>query len=264
MAAVFCACKKDDNKIFYEGGTSPVLTASSTAALVLTSDNKDKVAIKFSWTNPDYKFTTGVSSQDVTYIIQMDTTGSNFTNPNIQEASISKELSTSFTVKEFNSFFNKMGLQYGISHNIEIRVKSTLTNGLSAALYSNVIKLVITPYLDVVVPVPVNGTLWVVGNAFAGGWNNPLLPPYDTEQKFTKISDTKYELIANFIGGGGYKLIQIAGDWGSQYHALDGAIFTDGLFEKKDADPQFPGPAVAGTYKITIDFITGKYKVEKI
>jgi hypothetical protein len=36
------------------------------------------------------------------------------------------------------------------------------------------------------------------------------------------------------------------------------------VFELKDSDPQFPGATVAGKYKITIDFITGKYKVEKI
>jgi hypothetical protein len=36
------------------------------------------------------------------------------------------------------------------------------------------------------------------------------------------------------------------------------------FFEKKDAKQQFPVATVAGKCKINIDFITGKYKVEKI
>lgn len=265
LTALLFSCKKDENKVYFEGGTSPVLSTTAPATMVLdTTKASATIALTFKWTNPQYKFNTGPSSQDVTYILQIDTTGSNFTNPKIQEVAIASGLSYSPTVKEFNSFFNKMELMYNKSHNIEFRIKATLAGGTAVPLYSNVLKMVITPYLDVVVPVPVEGTLWVVGDAFSGGWNNPLQAPYDAAQKFTKLSDTKYELIVNFVGGGGYKLIQKMGDWGSQYHALDGTVFTDGVFEKKDADPQFPGATVAGKYKITIDFITGKYKVEKI
>jgi hypothetical protein len=36
-----------------------------------------------------------------------------------------------------------------------------------------------------------------------------------------------------------------------------------GDFEKKNSDPQFPGAPSAGTYKITVDFQLGKYKVVK-
>jgi hypothetical protein len=32
----------------------------------------------------------------------------------------------------------------------------------------------------------------------------------------------------------------------------------------RDADPGFPGPPTAGNYKISVDFITGKYTVVKL
>ena len=83
VTGFLAACKKDENKVYFEGGTPPVLTASSTADLVLLRANADKSAVIFYWTNPDYKFNTGVSSQDVTYTLQIDTMGSNFGNPNI-------------------------------------------------------------------------------------------------------------------------------------------------------------------------------------
>ncbi len=65
-------------------------------------------------------------------------------------------------------------------------------------------------------------------------------------------------------GGGAYKLIQEQGVWGTQYHMLLGGTWEGGDFEKKDADPGFPGPPSAGTYKITVDFQRGKFKVVKL
>src|SRR6187551_62497 len=96
---VLASCKKDEHKIILESSTAPVFTPSSTAPMVLLGDNKNNVALRFNWTNPDYKFTTGNSSQDVTYTLQVDTTGANFTNPRKQEVSISKDLAISYNVK---------------------------------------------------------------------------------------------------------------------------------------------------------------------
>jgi hypothetical protein len=263
LLAVVASCKKDEHKISYEGGTPPVLTPSSTAPLVLTSSDATKPAIKFTWTNPNYQFTTGLSSQDVTYVLQVDTTGANFSSKNKQEVSIAKDLSTQFTVKELNAVLAKLNLLENMTHNVEFRLKSTLIGG-SVPLYSNVVKMVITPYLDVAVPIPTNGTLWATGDATGAGWANPLGAPYDVSQKFTKISNTLYELTLNMPGGGNYKLIQEQGQWGSQYHMLSGGTWNGGSFEQKDSDPGFPGPPSGGTYKITVNFKTGLYTVVKL
>ncbi|MEO7307961.1 MAG: SusE domain-containing protein [Ferruginibacter sp.] len=274
-AAFILSCKKDENKVYFQGGTNPVLTASSTAPMVLLIANKDNPAITFSWTNPNYQFNTGNSSQNVTYILQVDTAGANFTNPKRQERSISNNLSVTLTVKEVNTFLTKMELQSGVSHNIEFRIKSTLLNG-SVPLYSNVIKISINNYLDFVVeppgtpnPIPfqyADGKLWIVGDAVASGWSNPLPPPYDNSQQFTRaagITDVlHYQATITFNATGGYKLIQTQGVWSTQYHAIDGTAKLSGDFEKKDADPQFPSPG-AGIYKVEINFQTGTYKLTK-
>ena len=269
LMALVSSCKKDENQIVYEGGTAPALTASSTSAMVLNINNKDNFAIKFDWTNPDYRFSTGISSQDVTYTLQFDTAGVNFTSANKQERVIAKDLTVSLTVKELNTFLSKMELQAGVPYNMEIRVKSTLINN-SVPLYSNVIKIKITPYLDFAVEPPgtlagnyLNGNLWVVGDAIASGWSNPLPSPYDVSQKFTRMDVLHYELTVPFNATGGYKLIQEQGVWATQYHALDGTAKLSGDFEKRDSDPQFPSPG-AGTYKIVINFQTGKYTLTKL
>ncbi|MEI9912099.1 MAG: SusE domain-containing protein [Bacteroidota bacterium] len=259
------SCKKQEDIIYYEGGTEPVLSASSAAAMVLSKTNENNFALRFDWTNPNYNITTGLSSHDVIYILEADTTGANFTNPHKAQVSISKDLSREFTVKELNSLFGikQLNLLEGIPHNIEFRIKSTLV-GTAVPLYSNVVKMVITPYLDVAVAIPTAGTLWIVGDATTNGWSNPLPAPYVASQKFTKVSTTLYELTLAMPGGGNYKLIQENGVWGTQYHMLTGGTWSGGDFEMRDADPGFPGPPTAGNYKISVDFITGKYTVVKL
>ena len=264
----FVSCKKDENKIYFEGGTDPVLSASSTGPFVLNKNDANNFAIRFEWTNPDYIFTTGVSSQNVTYTLQVDLAGGNFSSPKLIESAIANELGVSYTVKEFNSFFSRMELAFGRQYNVQFRIKSTLTNG-SVPLYSNVIDITVTPYLDFVVEPPgteangyMDAGLWATGDAFASGWSNPLPSPYDVSQQFTMIDILHYEAILNFNATGGYKLIQKQGEWSSQYHALAPNEALSGDFEKRDADPQFLSPG-AGLYKVEVNFQTGKYKLTK-
>jgi hypothetical protein len=148
---------------------------------------------------------------------------------------------------------------------------SSIGDSKAVPLTSNVITFTTSPFAPppkVEVPGTLannynDGNLWMVGDASFGGWNNPLNAPYNVSQKFTKISKTLYQLTVSLPGGGGYKLIQIPGDWGTQYHMTTGT-WTNGNIEKKDSDPQFPGPPSAGSYKITVDFQLGVYTVVKL
>ena len=265
MVVTFLSCKKDENRIYFEDGTAPLLSANRTTTIPLSFATQDDEAIKLTWTNPNYKFTTGVSSQSVSYLIEIDTAGANFTNPKRQSVAVSHELEKSFTQTQLNDYLlNQMVLVPGIPHNIEIRVKSTLV-GNAVPLASNVLKYTVTPYaIPPKVEPPTNGTLWITGDAAPSGWANPLGAPHDVSQKFTKISNTLYELTLTMPGGGFYKLIQQQGNWGTQYHMLTGGTWEGGDFEKKDADPAFPGPPAAGNYKIQVDFQRGKFTVTKL
>jgi hypothetical protein len=262
-AILLGGCEKDENRIYFEGGTDPVLTGS-TANVILSPTIETQEAIKLSWTNPDYKFTTGVSSQDVNYLIEFDTVGADFASNSKYASTVAKELQKSYTVAELNAILgNNMLLPFGRQYNLEARVTASLTNN-AVPLTSNVVTFTATPYAPPPkVPIPDAGTLWITGDATKAGWSNPLSAPYDVDQKFTKLSNTDYELVLQMPGGGGYKLIQAQGDWGSQYHMLTGGTWQGGSFEKKDADPAFPGPPAAGTYKISVDFQLGKFTVVK-
>lgn len=263
LPAIIWSCKKDENKDYYLGGTAPVLSASVTGNIPLSYTHAGDPAFTLNWTNPNYQFTTGISSQDVTYLIEIDTTGANFTNPNKQSVSVSKDLSITFTQSQFNDYLlNTLQLNTTSSHNIEIRVTSSLGKN-QAMLVSNVMKFTVQPYaIPPKVTPPATGHLYLVGSATAGGWNNPVPVP---TQEFTKVSPTLYEITVNLNGGQEYLLLPLNGDWGHKYAVPDKTVagLNNGGDFKMDASDNIPGPAASGTYKIVVDFQRGKFTVTK-
>lgn len=259
------SCKKAENQEYYEGGTAPVLSSDVSAPMVLDPLRKNVQAVKFSWTNPNYRFTTGVSSQDVGYTLQIDTAGSDFINPDLGELSFSKDLSTALTVGELNKTLLSMNLNPGVTYNLKARVKSALNN-TSVPLYSNVIEFTVTPYLDAAVTPPgtpplfEDGKLFLVGNATAGDWNNPVPVP---TQQFTRIDATHYEITVPLIGGRQYLMLPVNGSWDAKYGNKCGS---DGCNSATGDDfvaagSNIQGPPTDGTYTIKVNFVSGKFTV---
>jgi starch-binding outer membrane protein SusE/F len=259
LIAVVASCKKDEIKSYFEGGTAPVLKASSTSPMALLIGNANNIALKFDWTNPNYQFASGPSSQDVTYTIQVDTTGANFTNPKIGEISIPKELTKTVTVKELNTLLLGMGLLENMPHNMEFRIKSNISNS-NVPLYSNVLKIVITPYLDVVYPVPAK--LFITGSATPASWMGGG-DPENASQRFTKVNSSKFELTVTLSANNSFLFVPVYGDWGNKYGFTGGNNannVTGDNFKPDGGDMK--SPAVTKSYKVTVDFKTGKYTVE--
>ena len=259
---VFLAsCSKEEDREIFLGGKVPVLAASVSGSIPLGFATENNAAVKFSWTNPEYDFASGISSQDVVYTLEIDVAGASFSGANKKAISISKELSIAYTQKEFNIILSDLQLKLNTPASIEVRVIASLGAAVTR-LTSNVMRFNVTPFAPPPkVPVPTMGTLWIIGDAVASGWNNPLPPPFVTNQRFTKVTDTQYELVVA-LKPGAYKLIQENGVWGTQYHMVEGTA-SGGTFQKKDSDPAFPGPATAGNYKIVVDFQTGRFTVTK-
>lgn len=253
------SCDKEQNKVTFIGGTAPKLAVSSTGDLVLLKANENYSSLQFQWTNPDYNFSNGVNTQDVYYTLQIDTTGSNFSNPKAVGVSFTKDVSTSFTVKGLNTTLANLALKDFVPHAFEFRIKATLASS-SVPLYSDVVKINITTYLDVVFPVPAN--LYMTGDATPGGWmagGDPEL----VSQKFIKVNSYTFVLqSATIVSGAGFLLIPVYGDWGAKY-GFTGASHanspTGDSFTPNGSDFKPPAP---GTYKITVNFKTGKYLVE--
>lgn len=258
-------CEKDENMVMFDTGTNPVLSANTLAPQLVPGKEKE-VAMTLNWTNPEYKFNTGISSQDVQYRLEFDTVGANFGNARKGIVVVARDLSRSFTVEQMNALFSGadgMRLPFDRDYNMEVRAISTI--GTTALpLISNVLRFRVRPFSPPpVVVVPDAGTLWTVGDAFASGWNNNLPNGNDVKQKFNRVSNTLYELVVDMPGGGAYKLIQQLGNWDTQYRMLAGGTWEGGKFKKENSDPAFPGPPTGGKYKITVNFQDGVYSVVK-
>ncbi len=262
-AFIFTSCKRDISTINYQGGTPPVLTATELANVEYA--NADQTALILNWTNPNYQFTTGVSSQDVTYTIMIDTVGSNFSKP--YQISVSKNLTYSFTVSQMNDIMqNQMNLLPAMEHMLQIKVVAALVNG-SVPLTSDSLEYTATPYvIPPKVTPPASGTLYIVGSAVAGGWDNPISESNVPSQQLTEISPTEFKLTTQLIGDGEYKFIEDNGSWDQQWSVQKEQPSGDP--STLSADLYFNGanvraPLISGTYIIDVDFQKGKITLIK-
>jgi hypothetical protein len=262
MAVVlFGSCKKDDARDYFQGGSAPVLSADVSGTIPLSYNNRSNEAVMLSWTNPNYQFTSGISSQDVAYLVEIDTTGANFTNPARQSISVSKDLSLTVTQGTFNDYMlNQLQLASGVSHNVEIRVTSTIGVN-SGKLLSNVLKFAVTPYaIPPKITPPASGELYITGSAVASNWTNS--PP--ASQKFTRVSNTLYEITVPLTGNNSYTFLPTYGSWNDKYSIAvknDPNEIYGGDFQWQGND--ILAPPVSGNYKISVDFQRGKFTVTK-
>ncbi len=259
---LLASCKKDENKIFLEEETAPVLTASVNN-LTLEPGLENNTALVLSWTNPNYKFTTGVSSHDVVYTLELDTAGANFNSSRKITTVVAKDLEKRYTVAEINGILgNDMLLQLDPRRDYNLEFRVTASIGSAAKITSNVVALTARPFSPPPkVELPSTGQLFLVGDASPGGWNNPVPIP---DQEFTKVSNTLYELTISLSGGKSLLFLPVNGDWGDKY-GWEGANNSN----NPDGDKLQRGggdikvPADDGTYKITVNFQLGTFSIVK-
>jgi len=273
-AILFTACKKDEAQIVFKGGSAPVLTSTVATGdtLPLISDDSLNTALTLSWTNPNYQFSDGISSLNVTYYLQIDTMGANFSSPNMQTIAINSALDTSFTVTQFNAIIgNGLQVAFGEPHNIQIRIVSflapvnspTLSN--ASTLYSNVYNYIVTPYAPppVVAP-PSSGTLFITGSATPDSWmvgGTPSSVTSPINQQMTQVTPLLYTITLSLIGGQQFLLVPVAGDWSNKYATSNASSATNGGSFSYNAANNFNGPATSGTYTVTFNFQTGLYTI---
>jgi hypothetical protein len=255
------SCKKDEKKVIFEGGTQPVLSTSVNGQVPLSFATQGDQALKLNWTNPDYKFNTGVNSLDVNYNIQIDKTDK-FNSDALKTISVGTDLSKTFTQGEFNDILlNQLQLDTTVVSPVYIRVDAFF-NGGAGQLSSNALTISAKPYpIPPKVKLPVDGKLFLIGSATPGGdatgWNNPVPVP---SQQFTQVTPTIYEITIDLIGGKQYLAIPVNGDWSHKYAVKGGPSASGGDFGYDWSD-NFPGPATSGKYKISLDFQRGKFTV---
>lgn len=254
LVAGFTACDKVADLPFYSKGVAAVLSASSSTVAPAAADS-NKTALTLSWTYPNYSVK---DSSVVKYVIEIDTTGSNFIKGFTKV--VSGTLSTAFTAKELNTILLNKGYASNVPVVMDVRMTSSYVNN-NERIASNILKVKMTPYkIPPKIALPASGKLFLIGSASTGGWNNPVPVP---SQEFARLDETTFAGIFNLNGGQEFLILPVNGDWGHKFSVGDKskANLNQGGDFGYDLNDNFPGPATAGLYKIIIDFQQGKFTV---
>ena len=268
VSSCMLACKKQETLAYFNGGDNPVLTGTANSGgsvINLNAADSAKPGLSLRWTNPNYTFNYGVSSLSVSYIVEIDTAGSNFTNPNRFQIGISQVTDSVLSESVINAgLANQMKLDTSMFHNLEVRVAASIntqSNGAGTVLYSNVLNFTAKPfYPPPAVNPPASGELYIVGSATLS-WNNPVDDP--SVQQFTQVTPTHYQLVTQLIGDGEYKFISVNGSWDAdkqwsiktEQNSGDASTLSYTLYPNGG---NVRAPLQSGTYLIDVDFQTGK------
>lgn len=220
------------------------LTSSPSGPLALQIANASTNALSFSWNASPY------GADTINYELQIDTVGGNFANP--QVIKYGNSLTSNITTSDLNTAAIAAGIIGGTTKNIEFRIVSFIgTNYTKMLGASNTATTSLTTY----VAAPDN--LYIVGDATAGGWNNPVPTP---SQQFTRIDAVSYGIIINLTSSGSYLFLPLNGDW---THKYGGSSATGGTLLADNAVPSSntPGPVTSGLYEIIVNFQTNTYTV---
>ncbi|MDO9375870.1 MAG: SusE domain-containing protein [Ferruginibacter sp.] len=255
LTLAFAACNKVDDLPFYKTGTSATLAASTTTIAPKVADS-NSVALTLNWTLPDHS----TDTNRIKYVVEIDSTGRNF-SASYRKTEVGK-LTTSFLAKELNAILLGMGFAYDKAYDMDIRVISSYNNN-NERLASNTVKVNIKTYKvpPKVLP-PATKTLYLVGNATAGGWDNPV----SAAQQFTMIDSVTYEGTFYLNGGKQFLLLPLNGNWDNKYSVANNAVpgLNAGGAFGLNLSENFPGPAKTGTYKVRVDFQRGLFTVTPV
>lgn len=160
-ALVLWSCKKDEVQTIAKKGQAGTLTASQ-ATLALTSTNAKDTVETFSWAPTDYGFSAAIK-----YTLQIAKGGTNFAAA--KEVSMGSNRAQKYAGADLNQMALLLGLAPGNAGNLDVRVKSSISDSISA-VYTNTVTVAVTPYL-VIINYP---SLWVPGDYQS--WNPATAP----------------------------------------------------------------------------------------
>lgn len=111
------------------------------------------------------------------------------------------------------------------------------------------------------VSAPAN-TLFILGSATTGGWNNPLSSADSIAQQFTAVSGTEFKISVHLTGGAEYKFIPTNGSWNDSYGIAvnaDPSMINGGTLVANGKN--ILSPSLTGTYAINVNTATKKFTV---
>jgi hypothetical protein len=139
------SCKKDEVQVSASVSPAPVLTASTAAAGVLTSENASNAALIYTWTPVTFTLSDGTKPvMPVTYTLEFAKPGTNFDKIGTVAAGTNVSRDT-VKVSDLNTALVKAGLTPTLPGTVDVRLRASYA-GNQSDLLSGVSQLSATPY----------------------------------------------------------------------------------------------------------------------
>lgn len=221
------SCEKDEDRLVLRQGDAPVLSATANS-IVLTEEEAGNEALTLSWDAADYGYNAAV-----VYSLQIDTAGDNFVTP--YSVSLENAQKKTYTVEELNTLLTKLKYTPEETHDIDIRIMSTISD-LVAPVYSNTETVSVTTYSTYVEP----GYIYAPGDY--QGWNPGTAPA------LISVEDNGiYQGVLSFVDAGSLEFkITANRNWDLNY----GAGAAAGTLVENGANLTVPAK---DSYMVTVD-----------
>ena len=226
---VFAACSDDEpGAILSLGDASVILSPSSGSTYVLEEEKTGNNMTMFRWSPSLFGFTAGI-----TYTLQMDLAGNNFSEP--VALATTTETSPSVTQRRINGVLLDKGIEEAIPVDILVRVAAAVGNNVPQ-LISDPISLRVTPFIvEVIFP-----QLQVPGSY--QGWD----PSNNNTVIYSRRSDNQFEGFVYFPDPGTFFKFTNAPSWYVNY----GDNGADGTLDQNGADISAAEP---GMYRLNVN-----------
>ncbi|MDP5100959.1 MAG: SusF/SusE family outer membrane protein [Nonlabens sp.] len=238
LAITSCEDTNSEDINLNVNNTGELKLAIAGGTYVVTETNGGDLADVLSWNIA----TTDVPVQ-ITYTVQMDSQGGDFSTPFVLGATGNTSLALSYD--DLNeAAATGFSADAGVAGNYDVRVIAALADPAIAPVVSNVVTVTITPFE--LYPFK---DLYLVGNATAADWNNDNNNPALYRDA---VNENVYHYSGRFLANE-FKLLSTPGFWQPQYGPRNGAV---GVNDGAGSDPAtFVIPAT-GYYNFTVD-VTG-------
>lgn len=247
LALGLTACKKDEVRVTSEFSASPVLSASTANAGVLDRANAQATAVTFNWTPISIKTSDDSKvASTVTYTLQLARAGTNFAT--VREISGGAASSSSLVIRtvDLNSALLFLGLPFGQSGRVDIRLKTFVAANLPIQ-YSSTLQLTATPYDECVAP---NADTWGLVGPAGDGW--PGATATDRELKWNCTANAY--VLRTTLGVGDFKFRQNQA-WTVNLGALTKPIVPGATPITLKTNGEDMSVAVAGTYTVKLTVV---------
>ncbi|WP_129716024.1 SusE domain-containing protein [Pedobacter sp. SYP-B3415] len=232
LAACFAACKKEGNSVVATAGTAGSLKTSATS-LVLDRSMLNTNVVTFTFSPADFGYRAAVTNS-----LQMAVKGTNFAQP--KEVLLEgNNTSKSYNGMEFNNLLLSLNLPFTSNTDVEVRLKSSISNAV-APVYSSAVSINARPF-------PLTSWIYVPG-AYQG-WN-----PATADSLISETGNGVYTGIINFTPGNLAFKLTPAKKWDVAYGDAGG-----GKLSTSGGDIVSPG---TGTQLLTIDLNANTWKME--